>query len=1060
MRTKNIKLIATCLILLCCFIGVASAAEDISTDAVDATVDDTIAVDALSEDTSDSAIADETQDLDDTTTDEINDAEEIYDEVDKENIDVEEIGDRSNWNPDPGIGISVNADNWILLETYSELTGVDCYITLNGNSYVPTSQINFGNSATIVGTENSYITGTFNGIPFLNTNNALKITFRNVKFKDMNVENLLELSGTNVFENCSFYNITAATGHNSVIYNTYGTMNITGCNITNCSAGYGVVSNYNQDSVTDVVMNVDDCKFINNSASVEPGAINNCGILFVDDSEFVNNTAAWWAGAIHTHYNAQTTINNSNFNGNIAGWNGGALYTYSILRVYNTNFRGNKCYTDTGGGAIGASNWWMGNYNITIENCTFEENENCNASGCGGAITAMNSGALDVHNSTFINNTAPIGQAISAYSREFENITAGIPNLKIYNNSFYNHTLTTSDTVEIDGNYTFENNTFTNCHQSNQGINNTFIDPVLLTGSNGLISQESIYKSSKNLLASSVLGDSNMHDIIYVNESCDNNPVLPNIDGQSWETAFGTSYLAFPLALSYINNDGIIYLADGSYSKDIDNRAKNVTFIAQSKDAIFTSLKTTVTAMNDVSTILTFINFTINAADLTINSNFINCTFVNSNIDIAKGIAEIEHLDEKPFGVTYNLTFDNCEFKDADILNSIFTVYKYGKVVLNNCTFDNIVADSIVARSGDFIDQDGIYLYDCKFTNCNIKGVADIPGDIEILEFCAIENCDYDFDATTDIAMVDDYAHNYLNATKLKVVAVDSAVDISSSEKGVVVIALTDNSSTPIAGATFKYTVNGGEEQTNVTGEDGKFTITGLTGEVTIVVSYEGNESFNPITGSQFFNFTEETATNDTNDTPATPTKVATKLTAPKVTATYNVAKKLVITLKDAKGKVLANKKVTVKVGTISKTLKTNAKGQVSVAVNTLVPKTYTATIKFAGDNDYKASSVSAKVTVKKAAPKLTAAKKTFKVKAKTKKVTATLKNNKGKVLKSTKLTLKIGKKTYTAKTNKKGVATFKVKLTKKGTYTGTVKFAGNKYFKAATKKVKIVVKK
>ena len=35
------------------------------------------------------------------------------------------------------------------------------------------------------------------------------------------------------------------------------------------------------------------------------------------------------------------------------------------------------------------------------------------------------------------------------------------------------------------------------------------------------------------------------------------------------------------------------------------------------------------------------------------NSNFINCSF-NSNILIADGIAKIQHLDEKPFGVTYN----------------------------------------------------------------------------------------------------------------------------------------------------------------------------------------------------------------------------------------------------------------------------------------------------------------------------------------------------------------------------------------------------------------------
>ena len=189
-------------------------------------------------------------------------------------------------------------------------------------------------------------------------------------------------------------------------------------------------------------------------------------------------------------------------------------------------------------------------------------------------------------------------------------------------------------------------------------------------------------------------------------------------------------------------------------------------------------------------------------------------------------------------------------------------------------------------------------------------------------------------------------------------------------------------------------------------------------------------------------------------------TKIATKITAPKVSTTYNVAKKLVVTLKDANGKILANKKVTIKVGTISKTLKTNTYGKVAVAIGKLVPKTYTASIKFAGDSNYKASSFSVKVVVNKAKPKITAKKKTFKAAAKTKKVTATLKNNKGKVLKKVKLTLKIGKKIYSAKTNSKGVATFKVKLTKKGKYTGKVKFAGSKYYKAVTKNVYITVKK
>ena len=63
-------------------------------------------------------------------------------------------------------------------------------------------------------------------------------------------------------------------------------------------------------------------------------------------------------------------------------------------------------------------------------------------------------------------------------------------------------------------------------------------------------------------------------------------------------------------------------------------------------------------------------------------------------------------------------------------------------------------------------------------------------------------------------------------------------------------------------------------------------------------------------------------------------------------------------------------------------------------------------------------------------------------------------------MIKKAKLTLKVGKKTYKAKTNSKGKATFKItKLNKKGKKTATVKFAGNKYFKALSKKVKITIK-
>ena len=90
---------------------------------------------------------------------------------------------------------------------------------------------------------------------------------------------------------------------------------------------------------------------------------------------------------------------------------------------------------------------------------------------------------------------------------------------------------------------------------------------------------------------------------------------------------------------------------------------------------------------------------------------------------------------------------------------------------------------------------------------------------------------------------------------------------------------------------------------------------------------------------------------------------------------------------------------------------------------------------------------------------KLTTPTKTFKKSAKTKKVVITLKSASNKAIKNMKITLKVNKKTYSAKTNAKGQATIKVKLTKKGTYKYTAKFAGSKYYYSISKNGKIKIK-
>ena len=1019
----NKIVILSLFIVLICFIGAVSATED---------VNDTV--------------------ITDSGIDEVN-AVEIEQTVDDTN-QVTEVQSNDESNNVLTSGTPVAAADWNSLKLKCELP-TSQYITLTGNTYTIGNAINFKNSATIVGSDVSYITGgSTSKTPFVNTNSALTLHFINVKFLNVNAKNLLELDGTVYLENCTFNNVQTATGHNSVIYNTNNYMYLTGCNITNCHTGYGAVTNYNSGSTTSVIMYVDDCKFINNSASVEPGAINNCGILYVNNSEFDGNHANWWAGAIHTHTNAQTEIENTIFKRNTAGWNGGALFTYSKLKIKNCTFEDNNCTTNNGGGAIGAYNYGSG-YNITICSSRFNYNTNlCYAYtnisttsvGRGGAISVLNGGYLTVCNCNFTGNYAKIGQAIAAATYTYENGTGGNPHIKICNNRFVDHTATGIDTVVITGNdYIFNNNVFINSYQNTPytGTGNTY-------NSVGLMMTSSSKKMLESLLGASnpdILTDFESHDVIYVNISSDKDSMNDDVHGQSWDDAYGGQYAMY-VALMCINENGIIYVANGDYTHEdfggeITVNSGNFTIIGQGPKTNITNIISTVYSSGNENATHNFINLTFTGKEFGFNSNFINCTFLGP-ISISKDLLNYEtrHIEESGCAKTYFMNFNNCVFKDVTTEGSLVTLYKYGAVNFNNCTFENIVADSLVYRNDTtYFDEDGISFKNCNFTNSKFNGVVDSAANFD--QAIIIEDCTYDGEVAVGTTEVN--GHFYVNATKLKVVAVATQINISSTQRGVVVIAIRDANGNAVSGVTVNYVING-ENMTGITDENGTITISDLTNEVVVSAVFAGNENFLASNNTADFNFTIP--------------KVATQLSCAGVTTYYNVGKNLVVTLKDANGNVLANKMVTVNFGK-TYTKVTDANGQIIFKLSaTLLPKTYLTTITFAGDETLINSSVATKVVVKKATVKMAASAKTFKKSLKTKKYSITLKNNLGKVMKNTKVTLKIKGKTFSAYTNSKGVATFKItKLTKKGKYTSYVKYAGSKYYNALNKKVVITLK-
>lgn len=271
---------------------------------------------------------------------------------------------------------------------------------------------------------------------------------------------------------------------------------------------------------------------------------------------------------------------------------------------------------------------------------------------------------------------------------------------------------------------------------------------------------------------------------------------------------------------------------------------------------------------------------------------------------------------------------------------------------------------------------------------------------------------------------------------------------VTTYKSGELTIKLIDQNNVAMAGKTLAVSIN--EANFTVkTDENGTATVALElpAGNYVADIAFKGNDNY----------------ANANAKANITVNKIATSFTAAnKVVYLKAIASgyKYSVVLRDANGNLLANKKIVITFNGKNYNAVTNARGIATVTLKATTIGAKKAIIKFAGDDEYKATTKNVIVKAIKEGSKLTAANKVYKANLKKKVYKVVLRTKSNKAIANAKVTIRVNGVTYVAKTNAKGIAALAItKLTKKGNHIAIVKFAGNAFYIGIAKKVRISVR-
>lgn len=396
---------------------------------------------------------------------------------------------------------------------------------------------------------------------------------------------------------------------------------------------------------------------------------------------------------------------------------------------------------------------------------------------------------------------------------------------------------------------------------------------------------------------------------------------------------------------------------------------------------------------------------------------------------------DIDYIANKVYGNAYYVNVFDLGGEDENLINNTIIADGNYTVAIISSSKNNTISGNIIRSLGSSVgDMKVPYVYEYVTEAIKLQGAVAAISD-NYIESAG----DYAVDLSDSASTLE---NNYIAAKKstgssaVINAANASIVNTTPSLKSIISVytyytqyvdgvvypvVLLDENGEPISNVTVFATING-VKYNETTDADGyaAFVPELDAGGYDVLVRFDGNEVYGPKEAKGMI-VVDMSASEII--APASQTVLITAVKS----GSY-----VTLTLKDLKDNGLANQTVVITFNGKTSSYVTDELGVIKYKLSANKAGTYTLKMNFTGDKNYVGSDATTTVKINKEAPKLTAAKKTYKAKVKTKKYTVTLKDSKGKAIKKAKVTLKVKGKTYKATTNAKGQATFKIKNLKK----------------------------